>query len=457
MDYNIFLKEKQIIRKSDGILINKNELSNILFDYEKDLVRWALSKGKAALFTGTGTGKTLMELEFARIINEKKNENILIITPLAVSEQTIREADEKLNLNVNNARNNKIKKGINIINYEYIQKINLSYFGCVILDESSILKSYSGKIRNFIIDSFNKCNFKLAATATPAPNDYMELGNHCEFLDVMSRREMLSMFFTHDGGNTSKWRLKGHAKDRFWEFVSSWAVVMNKPSDFGYNDKLFDLPKLNIDIIKLETNIGFGDKLFKRAAKTLNERRKARRLTLDKKINWIKNKVQETNDIYLIWCDLNEESKKLKEAIKGSVEIKGSDDNIYKTKTMLDFSLGKIRVLITKPSIAGFGMNWQICHNQIFCGLSDSFERYYQAVRRSWRFGQKHNVNIYIVTADCEIASLDNIYRKEHDFEIMHEEIRRKTNKYSIKELKNINKYKNTYKVKNKIELPKWL
>ena len=409
-NYNNFLKNKNIIHKSSGF--ECNDLPDILFDYQYDLVKWSLMLGKSSLFTDTGTGKTIMQLIFGQKVYEKTNKSCLIVSPLGVSFQTIEEAKNKLDLNVNWLKYNDYRKGLNIINYESLHKINLNDYDCIVLDESSILKSYSGKIRNMLIDMYKNYSYKLCCTATPSPNDYEELGNTSEFLNILKRKEMLSMFFIHDSADTSKWRLKKHGKEKFWEWLSSWAAIMSNPKDLGYKKDL-TLPELKIHNHILETNIKFKDELFVTEAETLQERREARRLTLFDKIKMLSEKVNKSNEVHLVWCDLNIESELAKKNINDSFEVKGSDKDEYKEKTMLDFAKGKIKCLITKPSIAGFGMNWQLCHNMHFIGLSDSFESYYQAIRRCWRYGQKNEVNVNIYLSNLETSVLRNIKTKE--------------------------------------------
>lgn len=457
-DYKEFIKNKQIKNNHFGFHVDREELTPILFDFQKDLVVWALRKGKSALFTMTGTGKTYMEIEFAKVLYEQKDIDSIIVAPLAVSEQIIEIAKDDFNITITKAKNNKYAKGISIINYDALHLIDVSHYGAVILDESSILKSYSGKIRNFIIDTFKDYKYKLAATATPSPNDYMELGNHAEFLDIMKRREMLAMYFTHDGSETSKWRLKKHAEEVFWEWVATWSAVMNMPSDLGYSDDGFILPQLKEEVVTLDTDMHFGDGIFTAPANTLSERREARRGTIENKVEWIKNKVESNKgDKFLIWCDLNDESTAISKAIQGAVEITGSNTNEFKSENMLNFSKGKIDCLVTKPKIAGFGMNWQVCNNVIFCGLSDSFEQYFQAVRRCWRFGQKKQVNVWIVTTDVENKTLENIKRKEEDTENMYVKMKNKVNEYLLKDLMNQDIDSDRYLPRVEMKLPKFI
>lgn len=457
MEYEQFLKSKLQSSNESGIEISKSKINKLLFNFQKDIVRWSLKKGKSAIFSMTGTGKTIMQIEFADQITKCKNIRALIVAPLAVSNQTQKIALDKFNIKIQNLRHHEKIGKINIVNYEQLENIDTSQFECVVLDESSILKNYSGKMRKDIIDRFSHYPYKLACTATPAPNDYMELGNHSEFLNIMSRNEMLSMFFIHDSSDTQKWRLKGHAESKYWEWVASWAAIMTKPSDLGYENDGFILPPLNVkEEIIHSSKIPEGH-LFQVDAKTLNERRQARRESTDERVARAAEIINNSDEIFIAWCDLNYESEMLAKMIKDSVEVKGSNSIDHKEKSMIDFSDGKIKCLVTKPSICGFGMNFQICHNQIFVGLSDSFEQYFQAVRRCWRFGQTKPVNVDIIISDTEGAVLDNIKRKENDSEKMISGMIFHTRKYIID---NIHTFKNKKELKNhdiKMMLPKFM
>lgn len=409
-DYQEFLKRKALSDPATG-LVKLPQLNPALFDFQLDITGWALRRGRAAVFADCGMGKTPMQLEWARHIPG----NVLILAPLAVAAQTVREG-EKFGVAVRYARSqSEVQPGITIANYEMLEHFDASYFTGIVLDESSILKSYDGKTRTAIIDTFRQTPFRLACTATPAPNDYMELGNHAEFLGVMSRVEMLSMFFVHDGGETQKWRLKGHAEAEFWKWLASWAVCIRKPSDLGYDDGDFTLPDLVMHQITVKIDIPSDGFLFPVEASTLQERLQARRDTIAERIAHCATVVNSTDEPFLVWCNLNDESAGLKSAIPGAVEVKGADSNDHKEKAMLGFTAGDVRCLVTKPSIAGFGMNWQHCNNMAFVGLSDSYEQFYQAVRRCWRFGQKNPVNVYVITAETEGAVVANIKRKEAD------------------------------------------
>lgn len=455
MKYQDFLKSKQITVKPCGIEVDKSKINPKLFDFQKDIVAWALKKGRAAVFADCGLGKGFIQLEWARHIYEHTQGNILILAPLAVSCQTVREG-QKLGIEVNACKSqDDVIRGLNITNYEKLHKFNPDKFEGIVLDESSILKSYTSKTRNQIINYFQKTPYRLACTATPAPNDYMELGNHSEFLGVMTRGEMLGMFFVHDGGKTSQWRLKGHAESEFWKWVSSWAVMLRKPSDLGYDDDKFILPPLNIHerVVKLKHKP--TETLFHVKAESLMERRRARRESIEDRVNVAAEIVNNSNETWLVWCDLNKESELLTKAIDGAVEIKGSHSSDYKEQKMLEFTEGKIRVLVTKPSIAGFGMNWQHCSNVVFVGLSDSYEQYYQAVRRSWRFGQENEVDVYIITAETEGNVVENIKRKERDAIRMAEEMVKHMKDLSINEIRGTQREVMTYE-RDKAEGEDW-
>lgn len=414
MSYGQFLARKAIVDPPTGMQ-SIPALNPALFDFQRDIVAWALKRGRAALFEDCGLGKTPQQLEWSRVVHEHTQGNVLILAPLAVAAQTVREG-EKFGIKVGYARRQEdVKPGITIANYEMLEHFQTEAFTGVVLDESSILKAYDGKTRTAIIEAFRQTPFRLACTATPAPNDYMELGNHAEFLGVMSRVEMLSMFFVHDGGETQQWRLKGHAESEFWKWLASWAVCIRKPSDLGYDDRDFVLPELVLHQITVKVHEPTEGFLFPVEASTLQERMAARRDTIAERVSDCADIANATSESFLVWCNLNEESAQLKAAISGAVEVKGSDANEHKEKAMLGFTAGDVRCLVTKPSIAGFGMNWQHCASMAFVGLSDSYEQFYQAVRRCWRFGQKQPVNVYVITAETEGAVVANIKRKERD------------------------------------------
>jgi DNA modification methylase len=415
--YAEFVDSKRIYLADAG-LTEVLGLNAKLFDFQRDIVAWALRKGRAAIFADCGLGKTPMQLEWAKHIPGP----VLILAPLAVAQQTVREG-KKFGINVTYSRK-PVDDKITITNYQMLEHFDASKYAGVVLDESSILKSYDGAFRNLIIDSFAKTPFRLACTATPAPNDYMELGNHSEFLGALTRTEMLSTFFVHDGGDTSKWRLKKHAARDYWQWVCSWAVMIRKPSDLGYEDGDFILPPLNIEDIVLEVEKPTEGYLFALPANTLQERRQARSITVEERAAKVAELVaQRLDEPWLIWCNLNPESEMAVSLIPGATEVTGSNTIEEKEARMLGFTGGNVRVLVSKPSIAGYGMNWQHCRNVVFLGLSDSYEQFYQAIRRCWRFGQTKPVNCYIVTSSQEGAVTENIKRKEKDAAKMAEEM----------------------------------
>lgn len=416
MNYEDFLKNKRFVLESSGFDIDKSELNPMLYEFQKDIVRWALKKGKACIFADCGLGKTAMQLSWSHQINIHTGGKLLILAPLSVAEQTKREADKFGYVAKVVSCQEECIDGINITNYEKLEHFVANEFVGVVLDESSILKSYSGKVRTAIIENFHDVPYKLACTATPAPNDYMELGNHSEFCGVMTRAEMLSMFFVHDGGQTSKWRLKGHAEDVFWQWLATFSVFIDNPRNLGYEISGYDLPKLNIHEICVD-----GEPTEE--VLSLTERRDARRDSLELRCKKASELVNNSDEQWLVWCDLNVEGTTLETMIDESKNVEGSDTNQYKSDTMFEFSEKKLKCLISKPQIAGFGMNWQNCHNMIFTGLSDSYEQYYQALRRCWRFGQTEEVNVYIVISAKEGCVKKNIERKQIDFLKMQREM----------------------------------
>lgn len=456
MDYQEFLKRKKVIDPHTGH--EPGEMSGILFDFQKDIVRWALRRGRSAIFADCGLGKTLMQLEWAQQVYNHTKGDVLILAPLAVSAQTHREARNMLGLDIKIcADQSDVTPGINITNYEKLHNFDASHFAGVVLDESSIIKHHTSKTRDQLLDSFAQTPYRLACTATPSPNDYMELGNHSEFLGVMTRSEMLSMFFIHDGGDTAKWRLKGHAQDEFWEWLCSWAVMVRRPSDLGYCDDNFTLPPISHNSHVLKSEKPLNGMLFTVAAKTMQERREARKVSLSGRVQLTAELVNNSDESWVVWCDLNSESDMLRRMIPDAIEVKGSDDNKHKENAMLGFSDGKYRVMISKPSIAGFGMNWQHCHNMAFVGLSDSFEAYYQATRRCWRFGQKHPVNVHVITSELEGNIVANIKRKEKDAENMASSMVDHMSTISSAEIKGVYRASTEYAPEVKLEIPKFL
>lgn len=422
MEYKDFLESKRLKVNPAGFYIEDSNINQMLFDWQRDIVRWALRRGKAALFEDCGLGKTPQQLEWARLVSEHTHKPVLIFAPLAVAAQTQREG-AKFGVDVTICESQlDICPGVNVTNYEKLHHFKPDGFGGIVLDESSILKAYDGKTRKRLSHFAKHIPYRLACTATPAPNDLIELTNHAEFLDIMTGKEIIALFFTQDGNTTHSWRLKGHARNEFWHWMAQWSVAIRKPSDLGYDDNGFVLSELQI-VDHLLPGVTLPGYLLPVKARTLTDERKARKETLPKRLEEIAAIVNGTDEPCLVWCDYNYESEALAKIIPDAVEIKGSDSDEHKKSSMLGFTDGTIRVLVTKPSIAGFGMNWQHCSLQVFVGVSHSYERFYQAVRRSWRFGQKDDVTIHVIYSENEGAVVENLRRKEEQAQDMYDSI----------------------------------
>lgn len=421
--YEDFIAAKSVTPQVHG-LATIPVLHPQMFPHQADVTGWALRLGKAAAFLGTGLGKTLIELEWARVVAEHTGEAVMIIAPLAVARQTVREA-AKFGLEAHYCADiSEVTSGVNVTNYERLDKFDADEFSGIVLDESSILKSFDGKTRALLIDTFKATPFRLAATATPAPNDYMELGNHAEFLGVMTATEMLSTFFVHDGGETQKWRLKGHARQDFWKWVCTWAVSINKPSDIGHSDEGFILPPLVYHEHILDVTTPSDGFLFAMPAESLSERLAARRSSVGARVKAAIDIVAaEPEETWLLWSNLNDESEAVARGIPQCIEVTGSDSDQHKVDTAIAFCADEIPALSTKAKMWGYGMNLQNCSHQIFVGVNDSWEQFYQAVRRSWRFGQKNPVHIHIIAASTEGNVLENLKRKEKEAAHMAEEM----------------------------------
>lgn len=420
MTYEEFLASKAMVDPPTGLTAIP-ELPSVMFQHQSAITRWALRRGRAAIFAGTGLGKALMELAWADAIVRSTGRDVLILAPLAVAAQLVKEA-YKFGIPARSVSSQSdVHPGISITNYQKLHHFDVSHFFGVALDESSILKNYSGHYRTELIERCKSVPFRLAATATPAPNDFMELGNHAEFLGVMSYTDMLATFFVHDGGETQKWRLKGHAEEPFWRWMASWAVMLGKPSDLGYPDDGYDLPPLrqHNHVVKVDyrPSLETGT-LFPMQARTLKEQRSARKDSIGERVA-LAASITPGDRQFVWWCNLNEEAQRLNKAIPGSVEISGSDDDDVKERAIQDFLDGRIRVLISKVSIFGFGMNLQCCADTGFVGMNNSFEQVFQAVRRFWRFGQTKPVNVHFVSAETEGNVIANLKRKEADAEKM--------------------------------------
>lgn len=394
-------------------------LPESLFPMQQDLVAWALKRGRSAIFADTGLGKSRMQIAWADEIHRRTGGDVLILAPLAVAAQTVGEA-QAIGVTITHCRElEDVQPGINITNYDRLHKFDCSRFIAVVLDESSCIKHHTAKTFDLMVDAFKSTPYRLCATATPAPNDWTELGTHAEFLGICSRAEMLAEFFVHDGGDTQTWRLKGHARQVFWRWVASWGAMVRSPSDLGHDASAYALPPLNVHQHTVETEHNPAHGLFAMEAQTLMERRDARRGSLVERVRACAQMVNSDRQPWVVWCDLNAEGDALTAAIDGAVQIAGADDADVKEQRLHDFAHGKIRVLVSKPSICGFGLNWQHCARMAFVGVTDSFEAYYQAVRRCWRFGQKRPVDVHVFASQQEGAVVANLRRKEADARAM--------------------------------------
>jgi hypothetical protein len=411
MEYEEFVAAKRRSEVATGH--QPGDLNEHLFDFQHAIVSWAVRRGRAAIFADTGLGKTLMQLSWADEVASHTKGIVLVLAPLAVSEQTI-EQGSTFGIEVKRVPHGQTptEPGVWITNYERMEVIDFDSLHGLVLDESSILKSHTGKTRTELINRCQSVPYRLSCTATPSPNDFEELGNQCEFLGVMTRTEMLATYFMNDTGDTGTWVLKGWGASRFWEWMGSWAVVLRNPADLGFDGTRYNLPAPEYLEHVVETEVT-GD-LFAKPAQTMLERRKAQRDSIEARcIELAKVVNADTSEPWLIWCHLNDEAEMLKSMIEGSVNVQGSDSVEFKTDAMMRFSRGELRVLISKPKICGYGMNWQHCARMAFVGLDDSFEKFYQAVRRCYRFGQKRNVQVHVFTAENEGQILLNLKRKE--------------------------------------------
>lgn len=434
MNYNDFLESKRKAHISSGFEIPEKSLNKHLFDFQKYIVQIALRKGRFAIFADCGLGKTLMQLEWANQVAKKTKRPVLILAPLAVSSQTIQEGDKfgikvcKYGITdpINNDEIENFKDRIYITNYEQLKNIDTSAFSGIVLDESSILKGRDGKLSRLIIDSFETTPYRLACTATPSPNDHMELGQHSEFLGAMSYLEMLAMYFVHDGGETSKWRLRKHAKDDFWKYVSTWSIALDNPKTLGYHMEGYELPEIEFieHVIPVENVSGtlFGD-----VAVSATDLHKDLKRSFGMRMSKTKELVSSNKEQWIIWTLKNDEANCLNSEIIDAVNVQGSDKPEYKADNLLGFANNNFRVLITKTSIASFGMNYQNCSNMVFCSYDFKFEAFYQAVRRCYRFGQTEKVKVHILIPESQ----SNVRKSILDKSTKHKHMIEEMSKYS--------------------------
>lgn len=465
MEYDEFIKNKRQLAVPSGF--EPGELNPNLFDWQESVTRWALNRGRAALFCGCGLGKTIMQLAWAAEVAKHTNSPVVLHSPVGVRQQTVREA-EKFGIDVPVVAcddDGDIPNGafIAVTNYEKLHRLNTERFAGVVLDESSILKSFTGKTKQRLTESYSSTPYRLACTATPAPNDNMELGNHSQFLGVMPSTEMLSRWFLNDTMKAGGYRLKGHAAKDFWRWMATWSVCMSKPSDLdvNYDDSAYELPPLNRfdHVVELKETVTDGH-LFGVTVLNATTLHSAKRESCNQRASKVASLISGNPEPWIVWCDTNYEADELYRQIsqicESVVEVRGSDDEKTKEEKLAAFSLGKSRVIVTKPDIAGFGMNWQHCRNVAFVGLSYSYEKFYQAVRRSYRFGQTKEVNVHVVSSEMETAIDETVERKAADHarmqEAMIESMREAHAGMRANDL-NVEKYLPTVD----IDIPEWL
>jgi len=457
-DYNQYIVQKLSRVPPTGIVENAY-VPRGLFDHQTALYKWACRRGRAAIFADTGLGKSRMQLAWAEAVRRHTGKPVLILAPLAVAPQTVQEGRE-IGIEVTHCRDGAetVGCGIVITNYDRLHRFDPSMFVGVVLDESSCIKHHDAKTLRTLLTAFRDTPFKLCATATPAPNDWTELGTHAEFLGVCTRAEMLAEYFTHDGGDTSVWRLKGHARHIFWQWVSQWGAMVRKPSDLGFDDTAYALPPLHLHEHTVATEMPLNGMLFAAEAQTLSERRDARRMSTEDRVRDCAAIVnQDAAQPWVVWCDLNAEGDALTKAINGAVQIAGADSVEVKEQRLQDFAAGRFRVLVSKPSICGFGLNWQHSARMAFVGVTDSFEAYYQAVRRCWRFGQKRDVHVHVFASSSEGAVVANLKRKERDATAMAESLSQETRDAVMQEVTGTTRQTNIHNAGQRVTVPSFL
>lgn len=431
--YRDFLKSKKTIAQAMRESVDFQPHENAK-PHQVESLRRLLEFGTGAAFLDTGLGKTFLQLDWARHIPGE----VLILAPLAVAQQTVKEARDLLGMDIDHSKDGAVKSRVTVTNYERAHLFDVSRFAGVVLDESSILKGQSSKMRAWLTEAFKSTPWKLACTATPAPNDHTELGNHSQFLGVMDAQEMLTRWFIHDSANTADWRLKGHAIKDFWEWVGSWSVCVSMPSDLGFSDEGYKLPPLTFDTHVVETPMqpGDDDMLFHMPSVSATDLHATKRLTVDERCNLVADLVNNSSEPWIVWCESNEESETLAKLIPDCVEVKGSQTIEQKESRLDEFTSGEARVLVSKSKICGFGMNWQHCRNMAFASISYSYEAFYQAVRRSWRFGQTQPVNVHVCISDAELPVWRTIERKALDHDTMKKQMRDSIGSYKSSEVK---------------------
>ena len=436
MDYSDFLASKRRLFQGVGTRTDA-PLPAPLYSWQAAIVRWALRKGRSAIFADCGLGKTFMQVAWAQALGCR----VLILAPLCVAEQTVREA-AKLGILVRYAgsQTDVGEAQIAITNYERLEKFDANSFGGVVLDESSILKSFDGKTRTRLIDTFAGTRYRLCCTATPSPNDLAELGNHAEFLGLMTRAEFLATWFikVDQGLRTVEhhgWRMKRHAVEPFYRWMASWAVALRTPADIGADGTGYYLPPLRVRDAVVSSDLAPDGVLFAElGVKGIQGRLTARRGSLRPRVEKTVE-LASGNGQWIVWCGLNTESAAVAAAVPDAVEVTGADSHAEKVGAVEAFLRGDIRVIVTKAKILGFGMNFQHCHQMVFLGLSDSYETYYQCIRRSWRYGQQHPVDAYVVVSDAERFVVENVRAKEARADSLSRNLLRHMARFERKEL----------------------
>lgn len=406
MSYQDFLANKSRRHQQVGVPVDDETIHPSLHDWQRRIVRTSLRRGRGAVFADTGMGKTRMQIEWSRLIGDRP----LILAPLSVARQTVREA-AKIDADVRYVRRQAdvVPGTVSITNYELAHHFDQTEFDAVCLDESSILKCFTGSTRNALIKQWRDTPYRSSWSATPAPNDVTELCNQAEFLGVMPRNEMLAAYFVHDDDG---WRLKGHAADPMFRWMATWAIAARRPSDVGGDDTLYELPPLTIEPVTVAVEVEQEGQLFATDLGGVGGRAKIRKSTLAARVD-AACRLAERPGQWIAWCGLNDEADMVARSVAGAVNVHGTMTPDEKADAFEAFQDGEIRVLVTKPSIAGFGMNFQNCSRMVFVGLSDSWESYYQAIRRCWRFGQVHPVEAHVVVSELEQQIVDNVRRKE--------------------------------------------
>lgn len=457
MNYQDFVTTKLSTVPATGIA-DGFSLPESMFPHQLALTAWALRRGRAAIFADTGLGKMRMELAWAEAVRKHTGQPVMIHTPLAVAAQLALEAS-KIGIHAKVCREaSDLTDGINITNYDRLHKFDASIFGGVVLDESGCIKHHDTRTFQALTAAYRNTQFKLPATATPAPNDWTELGTHAEFLGICTRAEMLAEFFTHDGGDTSVWRLKGHARSIFWKWVATWGAMIRKPSNLGFDDGAYNIPALCLHQHQVDYEVPLNGTLFATDAQTLSERRNARRASMEDRVRECAALVNsESTEPWVVWCDLNAEGDALTKAIDGAIQIAGADSVDIKEQRLVDFAEGRIRVLVTKPSIAGWGLNWQHSARMAFVGVTDSYEAYYQAVRRCWRFGQTRDVHVHIFASKAEGSVVTNLKRKEREAGAMADSLSAETREAVMSEVVGSTRETNSFNSSQRVSVPAFL